>query len=90
MCMHEKDWMFKIVVMEKHKVEIMMPEQDVIEKDENEKGLVFQLHPMGECVESSKIFQVACMHEEDQLLKVVTMEECEVEISMSKHNNIKV
>jgi hypothetical protein len=82
--------MFKIVVMEKHKVEIMMPEQDVIEKDENEKGLVFQLHPMGECVESSKIFQVACMHEEDQLLKVVTMEECEVEISMSKHNNIKV
>jgi hypothetical protein len=31
--------MFKIVVMEKHKVEIMMPEQDAIEKDEDEKGL---------------------------------------------------
>ncbi len=37
--MCEKDWMFKIVVMEKHKVEIMMPEQDAIEKDEDEKGL---------------------------------------------------
>jgi len=42
--------MFKIVVMEKQKIEIMMPEQDAIEKDEDEEGLVFQLDPVGECV----------------------------------------
>jgi hypothetical protein len=76
--------------MENQKNEIMMPEQDAIEKDEDEEGLVFQMDLVGECAESSKIFQVACMHEEDQLLKIVTMEECEVEISMPKHNNIKV
>ncbi len=50
--MHEKDWIFKIIVMEKREVEIMMPEQDGTEKDEDEEGLAFQLDPMGECVES--------------------------------------
>ncbi len=88
--MHEKNRVFKIVVMEKHKVEIMMLEQNATKKDEDEKGLVFQLDLVGECVKSSKIFQVACMHEEDQLLKVVMMEEREVEISMLEHENIEV
>ncbi len=76
--------------MEKCKVEIMMPKQDATKKDEDGEGLVFQLDLVGECVESSKIFQVACMHEEDQLFKVVMMEEHEVKILMPKHDNIEV
>jgi hypothetical protein len=88
--MHEKDQVLKTVVMEKRKVEIMMLEQDVTKKDADEEGLVFQLDLAGECVESSKIFQLACMHEKDQLLKIVMMEEGEVEILMPKDNNIEV
>jgi hypothetical protein len=63
--MHEKDLVFKIVVTKKCEVEIMMPKQDAIEKDEDEEGLVFQLDLVAECVKLSKIFQITCMHEED-------------------------
>jgi hypothetical protein len=47
-CMHEKDQVLKIVVMEKRKVEIMMPKQDVTKKDEDEESLVFQLDLVGD------------------------------------------
>lgn len=44
---------------------------------------------MEEHVKSFEILWIACMHEEDQVLEVVAMEEHKVEISMPKQDIIE-
>lgn len=48
--------------------------------NEDEKAYVLQSESMEEHVKSLEILQVTCMHEEEQVLEVVAMEERKVEI----------